>query len=101
MKPIRFTCTDTMGLLPADIAGRILDLANWSEFKGYVVLPGIRAAESEVRTPGVVGSRIRVSNTDGSSHVETAGKPSSRRNNRIVRRQSFLALCNVHLIGHL
>jgi len=34
------------------------------------VLPGIRAAEYEVRTPGVVGSRIRVSNTDGSSHVE-------------------------------
>lgn len=70
MKPIRFTCTDTLGLLPADIAGRILDLANWTEFTGYVVLPGIVAAEYEVRTPGVVGSRIRVSNTDGSSHVE-------------------------------
>jgi hypothetical protein len=57
-------------LSPADIAGRILDLANWTDFRGYAVLPGIRAAEYEVRTPGVVGSRIRVTSTDGSSHVE-------------------------------
>ena len=70
MKPIRFSCIETLGLLPTDIAGRILDLANWTDFKGYAVLPGIKAAEYEVRTPGVVGSRIRVTNTDGSSHVE-------------------------------
>src|SRR5437868_11098621 len=70
MGPIRFSCTDTLGLSPAEIAGRILDLANWTDFKGYAVLPGIKAAEYEVRTPGVVGSRIRVTNTDGSSHVE-------------------------------
>ena len=70
MRPIRFSCSDTLALAPADIAGRILDLANWTDFKGYAVLPGIRAAEYEVRTPGVVGSRIRVTNTDGSSHVE-------------------------------
>ncbi len=70
MRPIRFSCIETLGLLPADLAGRILDLSNWTDFKGYAVLPGIRAAEYEVRTPGVVGSRIRVTNTDGSSHVE-------------------------------
>ena len=70
MRPIRFSCTDTLALAPADIAGRILDLAHWTDFTGYAVLPGIRAAEFEVRTPGVVGSRIRVTNTDGSSHVE-------------------------------
>ena len=70
MKPIRFSCTDTLALSSADIAGRILDLANWTEFTGYAVLPGIKAAVYEVRTPGVVGSRIRVTNTDGSSHVE-------------------------------
>lgn len=34
------------------------------------MLPGIKAAEFEVRTPGVVGSRIRVTNMDGSSHIE-------------------------------
>jgi Polyketide cyclase / dehydrase and lipid transport len=70
MRPIKFSCTETLALSPADIAGRILDLANWTDFKGYAVLPGIKAAEYEVRTPGVVGSRIRVTNMDGSSHVE-------------------------------
>jgi Polyketide cyclase / dehydrase and lipid transport len=70
MRPIRFSCADTLALSPADIAGHVLDLANWTGFKGYAVLPGIRAAEFEVRTPDVVGSRIRVTNTDGSSHVE-------------------------------
>src|SRR4051812_30565135 len=70
MRPISFACTHTLALSPADIAGRILDLAHWTEFTGYAVLPGIRAAEFEVRTPGVVGSRIRVTNTDGSKHVE-------------------------------
>jgi len=70
MKPVTFTCEETLPLAPEDIAGRILDLANWIDFKGYAVLPGIKAAEYEVRTPGVVGSRIRVTNTDGSSHIE-------------------------------
>src|SRR4051812_18526144 len=57
-------------LRPADIAGRMLDLDRWTEFTGYAVLPGVRAAEYEVRTPAVVGSRIKVTNTDGSRHVE-------------------------------
>src|SRR6476620_10841047 len=70
MTPITFSCADTRALAPAEIAGCILDLANWTDFTGYAVLPGIRAAEYEVRTPGVVGSRIRVTHTDGSSHVE-------------------------------
>ncbi len=70
MRPITFSCTDTLALSPAAIAGSILDLAQWAGFTGYGVLPGVRAAEYEARTPGVVGSRIRVTNTDGSSHVE-------------------------------
>src|SRR5437763_1499467 len=70
MRPVRFTCTDTLGLPPADIAARILDLDNWTDFAGYWFLPGIKAAEFEVRTPEVVGTRVRVTNTDGSSHVE-------------------------------
>src|SRR5207249_4013867 len=69
-RPISFSCTETLKLLPADIAGQILDVANWTDFQGFAFIPGIRAAEFEVRTPGVVGSRIRVTNTDGSSHVE-------------------------------
>lgn len=70
MKPITFSCTETILLAPEDIAGQILDLAKWTDFKGYGVLPGIKAAAFETRTPGVVGTRIKVANTDGSSHVE-------------------------------
>jgi hypothetical protein len=70
MKPISFSCQETLNLAPQDIAAQILDLAHWTDFKGYGVLPGIKAAEFEVRTPNVVGTCIRVTNTDGSSHVE-------------------------------
>jgi Polyketide cyclase / dehydrase and lipid transport len=70
MRPITFACEATLGFSPDEIARRILDLANWPDFKGYAMLPGIRSAEYEVKTPAVVGSRIRVTNSDGSSHVE-------------------------------
>jgi hypothetical protein len=70
MKPITFACAETLKLAPEEIAGQILDIGNWTEFKGYGFLPGIKAAEFKTRTPGVVGSCIRVTNTDGSRHVE-------------------------------
>ena len=70
MKPIRFSCEDMLALPPEQIAGQILDLARWPSFQGCGVLPGIKAAEFEVRTPEVVGTRNRVTDTDGSSHVE-------------------------------
>lgn len=70
MRPITFTCRETLALAPADIAGQILDLAKWPEFTGYGPMPGIKSAEFEARTPEVVGTRIRVTNTDGSTHVE-------------------------------
>jgi hypothetical protein len=70
MRPITFSCTDTLPLAPEEIAGQILDLANWTGFTGYGPMPGIKAAAFDTRTPGVVGTRIKVTNTDGSSHVE-------------------------------
>jgi hypothetical protein len=70
MKPITFTCAETVPLAPEEVAGQILDPANWPGFTGYGPLPGISAAEFEARTPAVIGTRIRVTNTDGSSHVE-------------------------------
>lgn len=70
MRPITFRCTDTLPQAPEEIAGQILDLANWTSFAGYGVLPGIRTAEFEVRTLDVIGTRIRVTNTDRSTHVE-------------------------------
>src|SRR5262245_59280108 len=70
MKPIIFACHETLPLAPEEIAKQILDLSKWPDFHGYGPLPGIKDAEFEVRTESVVGTRIRVKNMDGSSHVE-------------------------------
>jgi hypothetical protein len=70
MKPITFTCRQILPLAPADISERILDLTKWPDFLGYGPIPGIKGAEFEVETTDVVGSRIRVTNRDGSSHIE-------------------------------
>jgi hypothetical protein len=70
LKPITFACEETLGMLPEQIARQILDISRWSSFLGYGVLPGITTAEFETRTPEIVGSRIRIMNTDGSRHVE-------------------------------
>ena len=70
MAPITFTCEAALPSAPEDIVRQILDLTKWPEFHGYGPIPGIKAAAFEVQTPGVVGTRIRVTNRDGSSHVE-------------------------------
>jgi Polyketide cyclase / dehydrase and lipid transport len=70
MKPIALSCEEILSLKPEDIAEQILDVSKWPQFTGFAFIPGIKAAMFEVRTPEVVGSRIRVTNTDGSSHVE-------------------------------
>src|SRR5262245_23730234 len=70
MKPITFTYQEILPLAPEDIIRQILDLTKLPDFHGYGPIPGIKRAEFEVRTPGIVGSRIRVTNLDGSSHVE-------------------------------
>lgn|SRR5262245_16817595 len=70
MKPITFSCEATLFLAPEDIARQILDLTKWPEFHGYGPIPGIKVADFDVRTPGVVGTCIRVTNLDGSNHVE-------------------------------
>jgi hypothetical protein len=70
MNPISFSCEETLPLAPEEIARQILDLAKWPEFHGYGPIPGIKSAEFDVRTPEVVGTRIRVTSLDGSSHVE-------------------------------
>lgn len=70
MKPITFSCAETIQLAPGEIVQRILNLTNWTDFKGFAFLPGIKAAEFEIKTPEIVGSRIKVTNTDGSHHVE-------------------------------
>ena len=71
MPPICFVVEAVLPLPPREIAGQMLDAANWTSFQGYGVLPGIREAVFEVVPPEVVGTRVRVTNTDGSRHVET------------------------------
>lgn len=70
MKPISFSCEETLTLAPEDIAKQILDLTKWPDFHGYGPIPGIKTAVFDVQTPRIVGIRIRVTNLDGSSHVE-------------------------------
>jgi len=70
MQPIRFACEAILQRTPEDISPQILDVAKWPDFTGFGLIPGIKTAEFEMRTSGIVGSRIRVTNTDGSSHVE-------------------------------
>lgn len=70
MKPIHFSCKTILSQKPEDIASQILDLSQWPKFNGYSPLPGIERAEFETKTANVVGTRIRVTNRDGSTHVE-------------------------------
>jgi hypothetical protein len=70
MKPINFTCEETLALAPEEIARQILDLSKWPDFDGYGPIPGIQGAEFDVQSPRIVGTRIRVTNRDGSSHIE-------------------------------
>jgi hypothetical protein len=70
MHSLSFSCQETLPLGPEEIVQQILDLSKWPEFHGCWPIPGIKAAEFEVRTPEVMGTRIRVTNRDGSTHVE-------------------------------
>lgn len=70
MRPIEFTCSIRLDQSPAQIQQAITDVARWPEFTGYGPIPGIVRAELETRTDNLVGSRVRVQNTDGSRHTE-------------------------------
>lgn len=70
MKPVEIKIVGHIQKTSPEICREILDTERWSEFKGYSILPGIKNAQFETKTPEVVGSRIKVQNTDGSSHIE-------------------------------
>lgn len=70
LKPVVFTCTAVLPQKATEIAANLLELSNWKDFHGYGFLPGIKSATWERQSPDVIGSRIRVQNQDGSSHVE-------------------------------
>jgi hypothetical protein len=68
--PITFVCSSVVQREPREIALQIPLVERWPEFDGWGPIPGIAKAEYELQTEGVVGSRIVVSNRDGSQHVE-------------------------------
>lgn len=70
MQPIQFECQQLIPFSGDEVCATISDMTQWSKFEGYGFLPGIERAEYERRTANMVGSRIRVQNRDGSSHVE-------------------------------
>jgi len=70
MKPIEIKITGHSQKSSQVMCMELLDTDHWPEFEGYSILPGIKQAHFETKTPGWVGSRIKVQNTDGSSHVE-------------------------------
>ncbi len=70
MKPINISITGVTAQSSQELCAEFLDIERWSDFKGYSILPGIKSASFEVKTPGLLGSRIRVQNSDGSGHVE-------------------------------
>lgn len=70
MSPITFELRKSIPKTPEEICAEIADVARWSDFDGYLLLPGIERAAYETRTAGMVGSRIRVRNRDGSAHTE-------------------------------
>ena len=70
MRPITFECQEIIPRTATEICTEIATVARWREFKGYGVLPGIADAEYEHKTSAMLGSRIRVQNTDGSGHIE-------------------------------
>lgn len=70
MKPIESQYSQIIAAAADAISAQIADTDRWSEFRGYWMLPGIKSAQYENRTEGMVGSRIHVVNTDGSQHIE-------------------------------
>jgi hypothetical protein len=70
MKPFKVKVAGFTRKSSQEICAEFLDTSRWSEFKGHAFLPGIKAAHFATKTPELVGSRIKVKNTDGSSHVE-------------------------------
>lgn len=70
MKPIQIEIHGVTSRSSEEICNTLLDTERWSDFGGYSILPGIKHAHFEIRTPEVVGSKINVQNTDGSAHVE-------------------------------
>ncbi len=70
MNPIEFKVEKTIKNSPKAVCENILDVETWSSFDGHGLIPGIEKAFYEKRTGELVGSIIRVKNSDGTEHLE-------------------------------
>lgn len=70
MNPIEFEVKKTIKNPAEEICEKVIDVETWSSFDGYGLLPGIEKAEYVERTDNMIGSRIRVNNSDGTEHLE-------------------------------
>lgn len=72
VRPIRVAATRLLPYTPAQIMDEFLRVERWSTFRGYGPVPGIREARFLHRAEGggEVGTRIAVTNRDGSTHRE-------------------------------
>jgi hypothetical protein len=77
MKPIMFFRTATLALAAEDIAGTILDLANWPDSNGYGIIPGSPVERLLPHRTDVTGSpecfSLRTSCYDGPGATAHAG----------------------------
>lgn len=82
VKPIVFACRRETTASLAEIVDHILSPENWTTFKGWGPLPGIRSAALERRTPELVGTKFRVVSTNGDRHASSGRRslpPDKRR----------------------
>lgn len=98
MKPIQINIHGSTNQTPHEICAFFLETERWPEFTGYSFLPGIKQARFENKTPDLVGSRIRVLNTDGSTHVEEIVEWDE--DNKIVLRFQEFSAPLQHLATH-
>lgn len=71
MSSLKISVSSRLEISPEKVFQEILLTENWESFRGFGPLPGIKQAQFTTQTPEVVGSKIKVVNSDGSSHVET------------------------------
>ena len=77
MKPITFSCKETLDLTPEEIAQQILDVNRWLDFKGFGPLPGIglRSSRSERPTSSALESESPTRTARSTSRRLSSGSP--------------------------
>jgi hypothetical protein len=98
MQPIEIKIHGFIPKTSIEICTLFQETERWSEFKGYSILPGVKSAAFISRTPQMLGSRIQVHNTDGTSHTEEIIEWDVQR--RVVLRMQDFGAPLKHLATH-